>query len=67
MIDPIKIGRKLITLRGKLTQEKVASDCGISTSALAMYELGRRVPRDEIKVILARYFNTTVEALFFTE
>ena len=67
MVDPIKIGRKLIALRGKLTQEKVASDCGISTSALAMYELGRRVPRDEIKVVLARYFNTTVEALFFTE
>ena len=46
--------------------EKVANDCGISVSALAMYESGKRMPRDEIKVKLARYYNTTVEALFFT-
>lgn len=65
MIDPIKIGKRLVRLRGKLTQEKVANDCGISTSALAMYESGKRIPRDEIKVVLARYFNTTIEALFF--
>lgn len=65
MIDPIKIGKRLVSLRGKLTQEKVANDCGISTSALAMYESGKRIPRDEIKVVLARYFNTTIEALFF--
>lgn len=65
MINPIKVGKRLIVLRGNKTQEKVASDCGISTSALAMYETGKRMPRDEIKVKLARYYNTTVEELFF--
>lgn len=65
MIDPIRIGKRLSELRGSKTQEKVANDCNISVSALAMYETGRRVPRDEIKVTLARYYNTTVEALFF--
>lgn len=66
MINPIAVGKKLSTLRGNKTQEKVANDCGISVSALAMYESGKRTPRDEIKVKLARYYNTTVEALFFT-
>ena len=66
MINPIAVGKKLSTLRGSKTQEKVANDCGISVSALAMYESGKRMPRDEIKVKLARYYNTTVEAIFFT-
>lgn len=66
MINSIEVGKKLSTLRGNKTQEKVANDCGISVSALAMYESGKRTPRDEIKVKLARYYNTTVEALFFT-
>ena len=66
MINPVEVGKRLSTLRGNKTQEKVANDCGISISALAMYESGKRTPRDEIKVKLARYYNTTVEALFFT-
>ncbi len=65
MINPIEVGKRLSALRGNKTQEKVASDCGISTSALAMYESGKRMPRDEIKVKLARYYHTTVEELFF--
>lgn len=65
MIDPVKVGRRLVDLRGERTQEKVANDCGISASALGMYETGKRMPRDEIKVVLARYYNTTIEALFF--
>ena len=64
MINPVEVGKKLSALRGDKTQEKVAGDCGISISALAMYESGRRTPRDEIKVKLARYYNTTVEELF---
>ncbi len=66
MIDSIKVGKRLSELRGSKTQEKVANDCGISISAIAMYESGKRMPRDEIKVKLARYYNTTVEKLFFT-
>lgn len=66
MINPIEVGKKLSILRGNKTQEKVANDCGISVSALAMYESGKRTPRDEVKVKLARYYNTTVEKLFFT-
>ena len=67
MTDPVKIGQRLSNLRGNRTLKKVANAVGISVSALAMYETGKRVPRDEIKVMLARYFNTSVEALFFTD
>lgn len=58
-------GKRLIALRGDKSQETVAKDVGISTSALGMYETEQRIPRDEIKIALAKYFNTTVEAIFF--
>lgn len=67
MTDPVKIGQRLSNLRGNRTLKEVANAVGISVSALAMYETGKRVPRDEIKVMLARYFNTSVEAPFFTD
>ena len=59
------IAERLIKLRGDKTRDKVANACGISKSALAMYETGARIPRDEIKIKLAEYYNTTVEAIFF--
>lgn len=66
MADQNIIAERLVNLRGNRTREKVAKDNHISLSALAMYETGKRMPRDEIKVSLARYYNTTVEAVFFT-
>lgn len=65
MSDKLIIGQRLRALRGDKTIENVAADIGISTSALGMYETGQRIPRDEIKVKLAQYFKTTVEAIFF--
>lgn len=61
-----KIAKKLIKLRGQRSQEEVATAVGISTSALSMYENGERIPRDEIKIRLARYYNESVEELFFS-
>lgn len=65
MIDSQKIAVRLKTLRGQKTQEEVANALNISVSAIAMYESGKRIPRDEIKVALANYFETTVEDIFF--
>jgi len=61
------IGRKLRSLRkGKRkTVAEVAADCGISQSALTMYENGERVPRDEIKMRIADYYKRTVQTIFF--
>lgn len=60
-----KIGKRLKELRGERSQEEVATAIGISVSAVTMYENGERVPRDDVKVKLAIFFNTTVQALFF--
>ena len=66
-LDPVAIGKRQIALRGNRTQTEVAKDVGISVAAIFMYEIGERVPRDEVKVLLARYYNQTVGALFFNE
>lgn len=67
MADKEKIAERLINLRGSKSREEVAFSNGISLSALAMYETGKRIPRDEIKVTLARYYDKTVEEIFFTK
>lgn len=59
------IAEKLIQARGTKRREEVATAVGISLSAVAMYENGERIPRDEIKIKLANYYKTTVQALFF--
>lgn len=65
VIDKEKMAEKLKQYRGEKTQKEVCLDVGITPSALAMYETGERVPRDEIKVILANYYHTTINELFF--
>ena len=65
MIDSHEIGKRLRVLRGEKTQKEVSKAVNISISALGMYESGKRVPRDEIKVALAQYYGSTVEKLFF--
>ena len=66
-MDSVKIAKKLIELRGNKSREEVAKACGISVSALAMYEQGQRVPRDNIKMKLAKYYNRSVGFIFFTK
>lgn len=61
------IGQKLKELRGEKTMKEISENIGISISALGMYETGQRVPNDNIKKALAKYFNTTVDAIFFAE
>lgn len=65
MPDKNKIANRLRKLRGKKSREEVASACGISISAVSMYENGVRIPRDEVKVKLARLYGTNVEKIFF--
>ena len=59
------IAKRLVQLRGEKPRKEVASDLGISVSALSMYENGCRMPRDEIKMKIAAYYGKTVEELFF--
>lgn len=62
-----KVQKKLIALRSGKTQAEVAKAIGVTPAAIAMYELGIRVPRDDIKIRLAAYYGKTVGELFFGE
>lgn len=64
MPDGKKIGERLRKLRGNLTREFVAKACGVSVSALSMYENGDRIPRDNIKVRIAKLFGKNVQQIF---
>ena len=54
-----------LRIKKGVSQGIVASDIGITKSSWAMYERGERVPRDEVKVKIAQYFNLSVQEIFF--
>lgn len=64
-MNQAEIGNRLVKLRGNRTQEQVANAVGISVSALSMYERGERIPRDRIKIALAKYYKRSVQSIFF--
>lgn len=65
MLDAEKIGKRLQELRGEKKRETVAKDLNISVSALQMYENGRRIPRDEVKIRFAQYYGKSIEYIFY--
>lgn len=67
MMNKEKMAQKLVELRGNKSREQVAVDLGISYSAVVSYEIGERVPRDEVKINLANYFGVNVEDIFFLD
>lgn len=50
-----------------LTQKKVAMAVGITQSAYAMIERGRRYPRKDTMKKLADFFGLSVDELFFND
>lgn len=68
-MDSKNIGDMLMKLR-KIKEETaadVAKAVGVSTSAISMYENGERIPRDAIKIKLARHFNVSIESIFYNQ
>lgn len=67
MPNAIEIGKKIQTLRGLkgISQQKLAEEVGTTTAAIGNYESGLRVPKDSIKVELAKVLGSTVEFIFF--
>ena len=65
-MDAEVIAQRLIKLRGGKSREQVAKDLEISVSAIAMYENGSRIPRDEMKKKIAQYYGVSVEEIFFS-
>ena len=64
-MNPIEIGAKLLKLRGEKTRSEVADALKKSQSALAMYESGQRIPRDNIKIRIADYYEKPIYEIFF--
>lgn len=61
-----RIGRKLKKLRGEKTLSEVAKGTGLRVSTISNYESGLRIPKDDAKKALARYYQKTVDEIFFT-
>ena len=66
-MDTVGNGKKLRELRGNRSAREVAMAIGISESALLMYEGGKRNPRDDVKVMLAKYYGVGVGDIFFPD
>lgn len=66
-MDVERIGKTLVELRGDKTQVQVANDLNISDAALSAYEQGTRIPRDEVKIRIAKYYGVKVADIFFSE
>lgn len=66
-MDKAVIGKRLSDLRKEkgATTIEVAKACDITPQAVSMYESGARIPRDEIKLRLAKYFKKSVNTIFF--
>ena len=61
----MNVAERLLAARGDASRRSVAEAVGISVSALTMYEIGQRIPRDEVKKRLADHYGRTVQELFF--
>lgn len=61
------VGMRLQNLRRDRSREEVAAAVMVSESAIAMYERGERIPRDETKERLSKFYGVSVESLFFAD
>lgn len=68
-INKAEVGKILFNLRKERgeTVSELASALGISQSAVSMYETGRRIPIDEIKIMIAKHYGVSVGQIFFAE
>lgn len=66
-MDRVKIGKRLIELRGEKTREEVAYFTKISCKSLESYERGYRMAMDCAKQRLARYYGVSVDSIFYAD
>lgn len=66
-MDSVKIGKLLTELRGEKALPEVAAILGLSPAAIRQYESGNRIPRDNIKEKIAKFYDKTVQEIFYSE
>ena len=64
MINYKENGIRLMKLRGDKPIREVAEAINVSPGAWCMYESGKRNPRDEVKIRIAKYFGVQVTDIF---
>ncbi len=47
------------------SQKEFAEKIGVSSSLIALYETGKRKPKLERAIVIAKYFNVPVENIYF--
>lgn len=59
------IGERLRMLRKNkgISQEKLADTLGLTKSTVSLYEKNKTEPNDKIKILLAQYFNISIDYL----
>lgn len=69
MPDSKTIGTRIKNLRESkhYSQEKLGELVGVSASTISMYEIGERIPRDELKIKISRALGKSVNYIFFKE
>lgn len=69
MPDSNAVGARLKSIRQKLglSQAEFAQTLGIAQSAVAMYETGERIPRDEVKKKIANMAGSKIDPIFFED
>ena len=45
---------------------EIAKEINVVQSTYAMYESGKRIPSDAVKIRIAEYYKRTVQEIFFT-
>lgn len=60
------IANRLLNARGArgLSRQQLAELCGVSEAAVIAYETGERIPRDEVKISLAKHLGASLDSLF---
>lgn len=58
-------GKRLKQLRedADISIFRLAKELNISASAVSQYESGKRTPSDEIKILIAKFFNVSIDYL----
>lgn len=64
-INREQVAKNLVNLRGEKTQASLAKELGVAQSTYALYEIGKRVPGDDMKATIAEYYGKTVQEIFF--
>ena len=63
-----KAGQKIRNLRqdAGMSAKQFAETIGSTEASICAYERGSRIPADRIKVLIANYFEMSVQEIFFT-